>query len=47
MKHIVFKKLRAKSDKCKFIGYPKESIRYYFYHPIEQRVFVSKYTTFL
>jgi len=27
----------AKLDKYKFMGYPKESIRYYLYHPIEQK----------
>ena len=29
------------------MGYLKETIRYYFYHPIERKVFISKYATFL
>ena len=40
-------KLSARADKCLFVGYPKESIRYLFYHPTEHKVFVSKYATFM
>ena len=40
-------KLGAKSDKCLFVGYPKEIIEYYFYNPLEQKVFVSKHAIFL
>ena len=40
-------KLGAKSDKCLFVGYPKETIGYYFYNPLEQKVFVSKHVIFL
>lgn len=40
-------KLEARSDKCRFVGYPKESLGYYFYHPTEQKVFVSKFAIFL
>ena len=40
-------KLETKSDKCLFIGYPKESVGYYFYLPSEQKVFVSKHAIFL
>ena len=29
------------------MGYPKESFRYYFYNLNEQKVFVSRHTTFL
>ena len=29
------------------MGYPKESIGYYFYDPSEQKVFVSRNATFL
>lgn len=39
MKRLVSDKLRTKSDKCKFVGYPKETIGYYFYHPIEKMCF--------
>jgi hypothetical protein len=46
VKHIVSEKLVAKLDTCKFVGYLKESIGYYFYHPIKQKMFVSKYVTF-
>jgi hypothetical protein len=47
MKRIVFKNLRVGLNNCKFVGYLKESIGYYFYHPIEYKVFVSEYVTFL
>ena len=47
MKKIVSDKLNAKFNKCLFIGYPKETIGYYFYHPLEQKVFVSKHAVFL
>ena len=40
-------KLDTRSNLCKFVGYPKESIGYYFYDPSEQKVFVSRNTTFL
>ena len=40
-------KLEAKSDKCLFVGYPKKTIGYYFYNPLEQKVFVSKHAIFL
>ncbi len=47
MKRIVSDKLDDKSDKCLFVGYPKETIGYYFYHTLEQKVFVSKNAVFL
>jgi hypothetical protein len=47
MKRIISKKLRDKSDNCKFVRYAKELFRYYFYHPVEKKVFISKYVTFL
>ena len=37
MKCIVSKKLGAKLDECKFVGYSKETIGYYLYHPVEQK----------
>ena len=40
-------KLEARSSKCLFVGYPKNSLGYYFYQPEEQKVFVSRYATFL
>lgn len=47
VKRIVSDKLDAKSDKCLFIGYPKETRGYQFYHPLEQKVFVSRHAVFL
>ncbi|KAL2542000.1 Uncharacterized protein Adt_02978 [Abeliophyllum distichum] len=40
-------KLEAKSDKCLFVGYPKETVGYYFYNPIEMKVIISKHVVFL
>ena len=40
-------KLEVKSDKCLFVGYPKETIGYQFYNNLEQKLFVSKCTIFL
>jgi hypothetical protein len=37
VKHILFEKLGVKLDKYKFVGYPKETIGYYLYHPVEQK----------
>ena len=40
-------KLEPKSEKCVFIGYPKETIGYTFYHRSEGKVFVAKNGHFL
>jgi hypothetical protein len=40
-------KLTPKSDKCLFVGYPKESRGYYFYIPPENKVFVARNGIFL
>ncbi|VFQ84389.1 unnamed protein product [Cuscuta campestris] len=40
-------KLDAKSDKCFFVGYPKETRGYSFYHPIDKKVFVARNCVFL
>ena len=40
-------KLEPKSEKCIFIGYPKETIGYTFYHRCEGKVFVAKNGSFL
>ncbi|MDF3587742.1 hypothetical protein P3S20_24575, partial [Enterobacter hormaechei] len=40
-------KLEARSSKCRFVGYPKESLGYYFYHTSEEKVFVSRFAKFL
>ena len=41
VKHQASDKLGPKSDKCYFVGYPKETKGYYFYNPIEAKVFVA------
>ena len=40
-------KLKPKSEKCVFIGYPKETIGYIFYHKLEGKIFVAKNGSFL
>ncbi|WP_248788856.1 DDE-type integrase/transposase/recombinase [Escherichia coli] len=40
-------KLGPKSQKCLFVGYPKETKGYYFYNPSEQKVFVARTGVFL
>src|SRR5215216_387323 len=40
-------KLEPKLEKCVFIGYPKETVGYTFYHRSEGNIFVAKRETFL
>ena len=40
-------KLEPKSEKCVFIGYPKETNGYTYYHKSEGKIFVAKNGTFL
>ncbi|CAD6268046.1 unnamed protein product [Miscanthus lutarioriparius] len=40
-------KLTPKSDKCFFVGYPKETLGYYFYNRSEGKVFVARNGVFL
>ena len=47
MKKFQPDKLKPKSEKCVFIGYPKETIRYTFYHRSEGKIFVAKNGSFL
>ena len=47
VKRTISNKLEAKSDKCLFVGYPKETMGYQFYNTLEQRLFVSKHVVFL
>ena len=41
VKHQAFDKLGPKFNKCYFVGYLKETERYYFYNPIEDKVSVA------
>ena len=47
MKKFQLDKLKPKSEKCDFIGYPKETIGYTFYHRSEGKTFVAKFGSFL
>ena len=52
VKRIEGHKLSARShkyilNKYIYVGYPTESMGYYFYYPTEQKVFVSRHTIFL
>ena len=40
-------KLEPKSEKCVFIGYPKETVGYTFYHRSEGKIFIPKKGSFL
>ena len=40
-------KLEPKSEKCVFIGYPKETIGYTLYHRSKGKIFVAKNGSFL
>ena len=40
-------KLKPKSEKCVFIGYPKDPVGYTFYHRSEGKTFVAKFRVFL
>jgi hypothetical protein len=40
-------KLKTKAEKCIFVGYPRESLGYTFYHPAEGKTSVAKTGTFL
>ena len=47
MKNLLTDKLEPKSEKCVFIGYPKETVGYTFYHRSEGKIFVAKNGSFL
>ena len=47
MKKFQPDKLEPKSKKCVFIGYPKETVGYTFYHRSEGKIFVAKNGSFL
>ena len=39
--------MESHSKTCLFVGYPKGTKRYYFYSPLDNKVFVSTIATFL
>ena len=47
MKCQISDRLAPKSEKCLFIGYPKETKWYYFYNASENKVFVARNGVFL
>ena len=47
VKRLQSDKLTPKSDKCIFVGYPKETLGYYFYNQEEGKVFVARSGVFL
>ena len=47
VKRLQSNKFEPKSEKCVFIGYPKETIGYTFYHRSEGKIFVAKNGSFL
>ena len=47
MKKLQPNKLEPKSEKCVFIGYPKETVGYTFYHRSEGKIFVGNNGSFL
>ncbi|KAJ9541685.1 hypothetical protein OSB04_028191 [Centaurea solstitialis] len=46
VKRPTSEKLKPKSDKCFFVGYPKTTVGYYFYNPEENKVFVARMENF-
>ena len=47
VKRQISNKLAPKSEKCLFMGYPKETKGYYFYNASENKVFVARNGVFL
>ncbi|KAJ9535257.1 hypothetical protein OSB04_un001652 [Centaurea solstitialis] len=47
VKQPTSEKLKPKSDKCFFVGYPRTTVGYYFYNPEENKVFVARNGKFL
>ena len=47
VEYQISNKLAPKSDKCLFVGYPKETKGYYFYNASENKVFVARNGVFL
>ena len=47
LKKLTSDKVATKTERCLFVGYPKETKRYYFYNPTENKVFVAQKAVFL
>ena len=47
VKKFQLDKLKHKSEKCVYIGYPKETVGNTFYHRSEGKIFVAKSASFL
>ncbi|GKD98329.1 retrotransposon protein, putative, ty1-copia subclass [Tanacetum coccineum] len=47
VKRHTLDKLQQRSVKCIFVGYPKETMGYYFYYPPENKIVVERYADFL
>ena len=47
MKKFQLDNLKPKSEKCIFIGYPKENVGYTFYHRSEDKIFIAENGSFL
>ena len=47
VKRLTPTKLEPRSDKCVFVGYPRETKGYYFYNRQENKVFVARNAVFL
>ena len=47
VKRLMSDKLTPKSDKCIFVGYPRETLGYSFYNREENKVFVARNGVFL
>jgi hypothetical protein len=47
VKKLQSDKLTPKSDKCIFVGYPKETLGYYFYNRSKGKVFFARNGVFL
>jgi hypothetical protein len=47
VKHLMSDKLATKSEKCFFVGYPRETKGYYFYNKAEGKVFIARNGVFM
>ena len=47
VKRDTLNKLEPRSIKCNFVGYPKETMGYYFYYKAENKVFTARFAEFL